>query len=248
MSDWLRPDWPAPAAVEAVVTTRAGGVSQPPWDRFNPALHVGDDPQAVAANRERLQQRMGYQQSVQWLEQVHGTHCHVVSAVGGAVKADAAYTRQPELPIAVMTADCLSVFFCDHKGREIAVAHAGWRGLCAGVLEATVACFEAPAAHLLAWLGPAIGPGAFQVGAEVRDAFVSAMPEQAVATGRAFRDDGKGRFLADIGQLARLRLAACGVSAVYGGSLCTVSDSERFFSYRRDGVTGRMASVIVLRQ
>ena len=248
MNDWLRPDWPAPASVEAVVTTRSGGVSQPPWNSFNPALHVGDDPVAVAANREHLQQRMGFNQPVQWLEQVHGTHCHVVTAAGEAVTADAAYTRQPELPVAVMTADCLSVFFCDRSGREIAVAHAGWRGLCAGVLEATVDCFEASAPTLLAWLGPAIGPQAFQVGAEVREAFLAAMPSQVAETQQAFRQDSEGRFLADIEQLARLRLNACGVTSIHGGSLCTVSDSERFFSYRRDGVTGRMASVIVLHQ
>lgn len=248
MSDWLHPDWPAPASVQAVVTTRSGGVSEPPWDSFNLALHVGDESAAVMANRERLQQRMGYQQPVQWLEQVHGTHCHVVSAAGGAVKADAAYTRQPGLPVAVMTADCLSVFFCDRHGREVAVAHAGWRGLCAGVLEATIGCFETPAEALLAWLGPAIGPEAFQVGPEVREAFLQAMPGQIAAARQAFRDDGRGRFLADIGQLARLRLAACGVSSIYGGGLCTVRDGRRFFSYRRDGVTGRMASVIVLRQ
>jgi hypothetical protein len=248
VSDWLKPQWPAPASVEAIVTTRSGGVSQPPWDSFNPALHVGDDPQAVASNRERLQQRMGYQRPVQWLTQVHGNHCAVVTVAGAAIEADAAYTRTPEQPIAVMTADCLSVFLCDRQGREVAVAHAGWRGLCAGILEATVRCFEAPADTLLAWLGPAIGPAAFQVGAEVRDAFIEAMPHQAAATQEAFCADGQGRFLADIDRLARLRLQACGVQSMRGGGLCTVSDAGRFYSYRRDGVTGRMASVIVLRQ
>jgi len=246
--DWIRPDWPAPATVHAVVTTRQGGASRSPWDSFNPAAHVGDDPQSVAANRQSLQRRMGYPQPVQWMQQVHGTVCHVFDRPSPVeVVADAAYTRVRGLPLAVMTADCLSVFFCDRAGTEIAVAHAGWRGLCGGVLEATLDCFEAPPEAILAWLGPAIGPQAFQVGPEVRDAFLAARPAQAVDTAKAFQPDGD-RFLADIFQLARLRLQACDVGWVGGGSLCTASDPLHFFSYRRDGVTGRMASVIALHQ
>ncbi len=244
---WLRPDWPAPPSVAAVVTTRAGGVSRPPWHSFNPAGHVGDDPAAVAENRRRLAAWLACPQPVQWLTQVHGNRCLAVTAAGPEAEADAAYTCTRGLPIAVLTADCLPLFLCDRAGREVAVVHAGWRGLCAGVIESALERFQAPPGQLLAWLGPAIGPQAFQVGPEVREAFLAATPGQAAAVQAAFVADRDGRFHADLYRLARLRLAARGVQAVSGGGLCTVADAGRFFSFRRDGVTGRMASVIVLR-
>lgn len=246
----LLPDWPAPAGVHAAVTTRVGGVSPAPWDSLNLGTHVGDDPARVRENRARLQAALvtlAPAQAPQWLNQVHGTR--VVEAEPDAVRrthslpdADAVTTTAQQLPCVVMTADCLPVFFCDQAGTRVAVAHAGWRGLCDGVLEATLAVFPEPA-QVMAWLGPAIGPEAFEVGEEVREAFLARQP----AAAAHFRPSpNAGRFLADIYGLARLRLAAAGVTIVRGGGLCTFSDRERFFSYRRDGQTGRMASVIWL--
>lgn len=244
----LLPDWPAPRNVHAVVTTRAGGVSAPPWDSLNLGMHVGDDPAHVRSNRERLLQSLqgiAACASPQWLNQVHGI-C-VVEAEPDAVRrvmhvpdADAVTTTKPGLPCVVMTADCLPVFFCDRRGDRVAVAHAGWRGLCDGILEATLQSFPDPS-QVMAWLGPAIGPDAFEVGSEVRAAFLAQNPQAA----GAFRaSPNAGRWLANIYGLARLRLERAGVGAIYGGGLCTVRDPARFFSYRRDGQTGRMASVI----
>lgn len=246
----LLPDWPAPASVHAVVTTRAGGVSPAPWDSLNLGTHVGDDPLHVRENRARLQSALtslAPAQAPQWLNQVHGTR--VVEAepderrrTGFLPDADAVTTTLRRLPCVVMTADCLPVFLCDRAGTRVAVAHAGWRGLCEGVLEASVAAFPEPA-QVLAWLGPAIGPDAFEVGGEVREAFLA---RQSGAAAHFRPGPNPGRFLADIYGLARLRLAAAGVTDVSGGGLCTFSDRERFFSYRRDGQTGRLASVIWL--
>lgn len=243
----LRPDWPAPANVHAVVTTRLGGVSLAPWDSLNLGQHVGDDPAHVRQNRERLLgalQAIAPAQSPQWLNQVHGIR--VLEATeesrAGAPDADAVFTTRSQQPCVVMTADCLPVFFCDRAGTRVAVAHAGWRGLCDGVLESTLKCFPDPA-QVLAWMGPAIGPAAFEVGEEVRQAFL----QQDAGADAHFRPSpNAGRWLADIYGLARLRLAAAGLAAIGGGDLCTVSDSARFYSYRRDGQTGRMASVIWL--
>lgn len=244
----LLPDWPAPPHVHAVVTTRAGGVSASPWDSLNLGTHVGDDPAAVAANRRRLHQAL---QAIapcdtpQWLNQVHGVA--VVEAEPDARQrashvpdADAVTTTQAGLPCVVMTADCLPVFFCDREGTRVAVAHAGWRGLCDGILEATLRQFPEPA-RVLVWLGPAIGPEQFEVGSEVRAAFVA---QDAGAAAAFVPSRNAGRWRADIYQLARQRLRKSGVIAIYGGGLCTVCDAGRFFSYRRDGQTGRMASVI----
>lgn len=243
----LRPDWLAPANVHAVVTSRLGGVSLAPWDSLNLGQHVGDDPAHVRQNRERLLgalQTIAPAQSPQWLNQVHGIR--VVEATeesrAGAPDADAVFTTRSQLPCVVMTADCLPVFFCDRAGTRVAVAHAGWRGLCDGVLESTLKCFPDPA-QVLAWMGPAIGPAAFEVGEEVRQAFLL---QDAGADAHFRPSPNAGRWLADIYGLARRRLAAAGVAAIGGGDLCTVSDSTRFYSYRRDGQTGRMASVIWL--
>lgn len=239
MSDWLIPDWPAPARVKACVTTRAGGVSLAPFDSLNLGDHVDDDPQAVAENRRRLTDRFSMQPA--WLKQVHGID--VVEADPSVVAtADASWTATPGIACSAMTADCLPALFCDRAGTRVAAAHAGWRGLAAGVLEATLDSLKVAPEDVLVWLGPAIGPQAFEVGPEVRDAFVRHLPP----TEQAFvPSHNPGKFMADIYTLARLRLAACGVTAVYGGGFCTVSD-PRFYSYRRSPRTGRFASLIWL--
>ncbi|MBV2134500.1 peptidoglycan editing factor PgeF [Pseudomonas sp. MAP12] len=238
--DLLIPDWPAPANVRACVTTRAGGVSLVPFATLNLGDHVGDDPVAVAENRRRLQALLGCRAA--WLCQVHGVS--VVEADPTQVaEADASWSATPGVACAIMTADCLPVLFCDRAGTRVAAAHAGWRGLAAGVLEASVAALGCPADQVLAWLGPAIGAQAFEVGAEVREAFVAQHAEAAEAFVPSVNP---GRFMADLYRLARIRLAAIGVTAVYGGGLCTFGDAERFYSYRREPRTGRMASLIWL--
>ena len=237
--DWLRPDWPAPARVKACITTRSGGVSLPPFDSLNLGAHVEDDAVAVRKNRQRLISQLGCQPA--WLSQVHGVA--VVEADPAVVaEADASWTSTVGVAATVMTADCLPVLFCDRAGSRVAAAHAGWRGLAAGVLEATLDALACAPEQVLVWLGPAIGPHSFEVGAEVRAAFV----EVHASTACAFvPSDNAGRFLADIYQLARIRLAARGVTAVHGGGLDTYSD-PRFFSYRRHSRSGRFASLIWL--
>lgn len=234
------PDWPAPRGVRALQTTRLGGVSAGPWHSLNLGTHVGDDPAAVAANRARLRRALPAEPL--WLEQVHGVV--VADADGdlapGVPTADAVVARGAGRVCAVMTADCLPLLFCDRAGSVVAAAHAGWRGLCAGVVEATLAAMRVPPAEVLVWLGPAIGPSAFEVGAEVRAAFVAAD----AAAAAAFAPQPGGKWLADLWLLARQRLAACGVEAVFGGGQCTVASRGRYFSYRRDGITGRMATLI----
>jgi YfiH family protein len=236
----IYPQWPAPAGVRAVSTTRAGGISKPPYDSFNLAGHVGDKNAAVQENRRQLVSALSLPAEPLWLDQVHGTGVVDATLAVGAPPADASYARQPGVVCAVMTADCLPVLFCDQRGQTVAAAHAGWRGLADGVLEATVAAMGVPADSLLAWLGPAIGPGAFEIGEEVRTLFVDRQPEAR----EAFSPLVKGQWLADIYQLARLRLAAAGVGQIFGGGFCTFTDSERFYSFRRQSATGRMASLI----
>ena len=239
-SPWLIPDWPAPANVRACVSSRAGGVSQAPFDSFNLGDHVGDEPAAVAENRRRLEQAQGCRPA--WLSQVHGIE--VVEADPSRVAtADASWSATPGIACAVLTADCLPALFCDRAGTRVAAAHAGWRGLAGGVLEATLDKLAVPAAEMLVWLGPAIGPQAFEVGPEVREAF---MADHAEAAAAFVPSVNAGRYMADIYQLARIRLAARGVTAVYGGGLCTFSDTERFYSYRRNPRTGRQASLVWL--
>lgn len=239
---WLRPDWPAPASVRACSTSRHGGVSRAPRDSLNLALHVGDDPDHVRVNRARLTRRLALPREPAWLSQVHGSRVIDASTSCDGVKADASVAFESRVVCAVLTADCLPVLFCDRAGSRVAAAHVGWRGLLAGVLEATVEVLAARPGELMAWFGPAIGPAAFEVGLEVRDAFIAHYAGSAAA----FAPSPAGRWLADICQLARLRLAAVGVTAVYGGRLCTYSDPARFFSYRRDKCTGRMANLIWL--
>lgn len=238
-ADWIRPEWPAPARVRACVTTRGGGMSPAPFDSFNLGDHVGDAADAVAANRLNLRRVLGCEPA--WMSQVH-SNIAVEADPRGCPTADASWTGAPGIACAVLTADCLPVLFCDLVGTRVAAAHAGWRGLAAGILEATVASMSTPGTQLIAWLGPAIGPEAFEVGAEVREAFVS----QHAITAEAFSlSRNAGRYMADIYQLARIRLAACGVTAVFGGGFCTVND-PRFYSYRRSARTGRFASLIWL--
>ncbi len=237
--DWIVPDWPAPARVKACVTTRAGGVSVAPFDSLNLGTHVGDDPVAVKKNRQRLLSQLGCKPA--WLQQVHGIDV-VEAAPETLAEADASWTATPGIACTVMTADCLPALFCDRNGTRVAAAHAGWRGLAAGVLEATLDALAVAPEDTLVWLGPAIGPQAFEVGAEVREAFVGQHAQAAQAFGASLNP---GRYMADIYELARIRLAARGVAAVYGGGFCTYSD-PRFYSYRRAARTGRFASLIWL--
>ncbi len=232
------PDWPAPSRVKSLMTTREGGVSHAPWASFNLGDHVGDDLAHVAANRAHL--RQGLPSEPGWLKQVHSAS--VVETGADVPQADASFTRQTGTVSVVLTADCLPVLFCDRAGSVVAAAHAGWRGLADGVLESTVAAMKVPPAGILAWMGAAIGPQAFEVGDEVRQVFVAQHPQAAAA----FVAHAPGKWLADIYLLARIRLQGLGVKAVYGGGRCTFTESERFFSYRRDGVTGRMAALIWL--
>lgn len=236
----ITPDWPAPANVRAAQTTRQGGVSRAPFETLNLGGHVGDDPGQVSANRARLQAALELPAEPVWLTQVHGVE--VVPAAAGSACADASWADRPGVVCSIMTADCLPVLLCDDGGEVVAAAHAGWRGLVAGVLEATVAAMHRPPQRLLAWLGPAIGPDAFEVGDEVRQRFLAADAGAA----DCFQPSPAGRWLADLYALARRRLAQAGVEAVYGGEYCTVGQPELFFSYRRDGRTGRMASLIWL--
>ena len=241
LDGWLCPGWPAPGNVRALVTTRAGGVSRGAYANLNLGAHVGDDPAAVAENRRRLRVAAALPAEPVWLSQVHG--CKVArldaSSLPG-LEADAALTDVPGVVCAVLTADCLPVLFCNRSGTRVAAAHAGWRGLAAGVLEASVADMDTAPEDIHAWLGPAIGPSVFEVGDEVREAFVARHP----GADSAFAPSPAGRWLADLYSLSRLRLSACGVRSVHGGDYCTFTDAGQFYSYRRDGETGRMASLI----
>lgn len=238
----IYPDWPLPDSVKSCSTTRVGGHSVAPYDSLNLGNHVGDALMHVNANRQALVEMAGLPAMPHWLEQVHGTAVvRIGEAPPASVCGDATYTDKKGQVCVVMTADCLPVLFCAVNGDEVAAAHAGWRGLHAGILEETLACFRAQPSQIMAWLGPAIGPDAFEVGPEVRDAFIQ---HDAVAAS-AFRPEGN-KFFADIYQLASLRLRSAGVTQIFGGNICTVSEPHKFFSYRRDGVTGRMASLIWL--
>jgi len=240
----LVPGWPAPPTVRALTTTRVGGESSGPYASFNLATHVGDDPRQVAENRAALCARLGLPAEPTWLTQVHGTgvvDAGALPGADGAPVADASVTDRPGPVCAVLTADCLPVLFCTRDGSRVGAAHAGWRGLSAGVLEATLAALGHPPAEVLAWLGPGIGPRAYEVGEEVREAFLAPDP----GTADAFTPSGRpGHWLADMYALARRRLARAGVEEVHGGGLCTYEDGERFYSYRRDGVTGRIATLV----
>ena len=252
-ASWIVPEWPAPSTVCAISTTRYGGVSLGPYASFNLGTHVHDDPVAVAENRHRLKVLAGLPADPLWLSQVHGIRVVDAAEAMPGVEADAAFTGQTQVVCAIQTADCLPVLFCDTGGKVVAAAHAGWRGLLAGVLENTIEAMTrraVPTDQIMAWLGPAIGPQAFEVGEEVRAAFLSREPaaESAfvpISQGES-QEKSQGKYLADLFFLARKRLLAKGVSSVYGGEVCTVSDPARFFSHRRDRISGRQASLIWL--
>jgi len=237
------PDWPAPANVRAVVTTRNGpGVSQPPFDAFNLGARCGDDPQAVAQNRARLREALQLPAAPRWLRQVHGTHVVHFGPEDAEQESegDAALTRTPGLVLAILTADCLPVLFCARDGSEIAADHAGWRGLCAGVLENTLAAMRTPHEDILAWLGPAIGAHSYEVGKEVRAAFVA----HHHAADQAFTPTRPGHWQCDLYTLARQRLRMAGVTQIHGGGFDTFTDPG-LYSYRRDGArSGRFATLI----
>ncbi|HXV09210.1 MAG TPA: peptidoglycan editing factor PgeF [Burkholderiales bacterium] len=239
--DWVVPQWQAPARVNAVITTRAGGFSAGPYASLNLGLRTGDDAAMVAKNRARLRSLLP--QEPKWLRQVHGSV--VVSAdtvSSSAPEADSSVARSPGTVCAVLIADCVPVLLCNRAGSVVAAAHAGWRGLACGVIERTLSAIGEEPADLLAYLGPGIGPAAFEVGAEVREAFLA----QASQDAAAFAPRAPGKWLADLFMLARNRLERAGLRAIFGGGMCTYSDPARFFSYRRDRTTGRMAALIWL--
>ena len=235
---WLEPDWPASLNIHAATTLRTGGVSTGAYQSLNLASHVGDDHASVKRNRGIIKELLHLPSEPVWLNQIHSNVAIKAVPEFSFAKADASYTDQPGIVCAVMTADCLPLLVCSADGGEIAAIHAGWRGLASGVIDQTVRLLKSE--DVLAWLGPAIGADRFEVGAEVRDAFISKSSDYAAC----FKEKREDKWLADIYQLARTNLAALGVSKVYGGGYCTMTDEERFFSYRRDNVTGRMVTLI----
>jgi len=240
--DVIEPEWPAPGRVHAVFTLRVGGVSAAPYDSFNVGAHVGDAPQAVEDNRRHLRESLRLPDEPVWLEQVHGTDVVELESPAGRRQADAAVTHSTGRVCVIQVADCMPVLFAAQDGSAVGAAHAGWRGLAGGVLEATVRALRVPPRELLAWLGPAISQEHFEVGDDVRAAF---MVSDSGATG-AFVPNTRGRWQCDLYALARRRLAALGVDNVFGGGWCTYADPARFFSFRRDGRCGRMAALIWL--
>jgi YfiH family protein len=240
--DVIRPDWRAPSRVHAAVTTRRGGVSAGPYESLNLAMHVGDEEARVCENRRRLRQALALGGEPAWLEQVHGNRVVTLGEEEPVGPADASVAFRPGLICAVLTADCLPVLLCDRAGTRVGIAHAGWRGLAHGVVEAALAALRCPPAELLAWLGPAIGPAAFEVGDEVRTVLVAEDPAADVA----FERNARGRWQADLYALARRQLARAGVTSVHAGDFCTHAEPTRFYSHRRDGRCGRMASLIWL--
>lgn len=238
----IDPQWPRPARVRAVVTTRREfGIERKPYG-FNLAGHVGDESDAVASNRRRLKAELGLDREPGWLRQVHGTRVVQLPSAEREPEADGAWTADSGLACAVLTADCLPVLFCDEDASAVAAAHAGWRGLAAGIVEATVTAMRVAPRRLSAWLGPTIGPEAFEVGSEVRAAFIARNPDCAAC----FRSLAQGKFLADLCGLARILLRDAGIEKIYGGDVCSHTDTQRFYSYRREDVCGRFASLVWL--
>ncbi len=238
--DWIVPDWPAPPWVKAFVTTRDGGVSRAPFAGLNLGDHVGDAPGDVASNRALL--KVYLPSDPVWLRQVHGTHVVAADAVNCGVEADASFTEKNGVVCAILTADCLPVLICDRNGSKVAAVHAGWRGLSQSVIENTVAAMRVPPPELVVYLGPAIGPSHYEVGNDVRDVFID--DDYNAIT--AFMPTTDGKWLANLYELAQLRLRRMGVEEIYGDDYCTYRDAEQFYSFRRDGQTGRMAALIWL--
>ncbi|HAW93999.1 MULTISPECIES: peptidoglycan editing factor PgeF [unclassified Arsukibacterium] len=241
-SELIKPAWPAPANVKAISSTRHGGYSAGPFHSLNLGNHVGDSADAVRRNRQQFQTNAAMPGQPVWLNQTHSTHCISLSSVAITnCDADASFSVQPGLICTVMTADCLPVLICNRQGTEVAAIHAGWRGLCNGIIENTLQLFSRPD-DCMAWLGPAISQQAFEVGADVRAAFMQQDP----GAGAAFVPGVSGKWFADLYLLARQRLTASGIHAIYGAEYCTYQQTADFFSYRRDGQTGRMATAIWL--
>lgn len=237
---WIVPDWPVTANVRAVATTRAGGTSRGAYRGLNLATRVGDDPRAVESNRGTLRRHLP--SDPVWLEQVHGTEVADLDRVSSAVRADGAVARTRNRICAVLTADCLPVLLAARAGSVVGIAHAGWRGLANGIIEATLERMGVAGSDVVAWLGPGIGQAAYEVGPDVYESFVGPDPEARAA----FRPGVPGKFHADLYALARRRLGAADVTDVHGGGFCTYSEPDRFYSYRRDRVTGRMATLVWL--
>ena len=235
---WLTPDWPAPANIQAATTLRTGGTSCGAYASLNPAMHVGDDADKVKQNRRLIKESLALPGDPVWLEQIHSNRAVPAIATEALQQADASYTAEAKVVCAVLTADCLPLLVCAADGSEVAAIHAGWRGLLAGVIGNTLTAMKSN--DVLVWLGPAIGSDCFEVGAEVRDAFL----EKSLIFAAAFKQQSNGKWLADIYQLARIDLAMLSVNKVYGCGFCTVTEYERFYSYRRDKETGRMATLI----
>jgi YfiH family protein len=235
----ITPDWPAPPGVRSAFTLRSGGVSVAPYDSLNVGAGIGDSPEAIAENRRRVRETLGLPSEPVWLEQVHGTDVVELGSTA-APTGDASVARGAGYVCAIRVADCMPVLFAAGDGSAVAAAHAGWRGLAGGVLEATVRRLGLPASQLIAWMGPAIGPAHFEVGDEVRAAFTATDLDAAPA----FVANARGRWQCDLYALARRRLTAIGISGIYGGGWCTFAEAERFFSYRRSGQCGRMAALI----
>ncbi|MDE2235562.1 MAG: peptidoglycan editing factor PgeF [Gammaproteobacteria bacterium] len=239
-ADWIIPDWPAPARVRAVSTTRNAGVSSGVYASLNLGAHVGDAAESVAENRRRLRDALKLPREPRWLRQIHGNRVIKIDDMQIEQECDAAYTSDAGQICTIMAADCLPVLLCNRKGTVVAAAHAGWRGMAAGVLEATLAAMAVPTESVLAWLGPAIGPDAYEVGEEVRSALTRGQPQ----ADQAFESIRDGKWLCDLYLLAGQRLRQAGVPHVYGGGFCTHTERARFFSYRRDGECGRMGTLI----
>ena len=235
----LRVPWPAPQRVHATFSTRHGGVSRAPWAGLNLATHVGDDPSDVAANRTALCAHLRLTVEPHWLEQVHGAEVIRLDDAAPARRGDAAITRRPGRVATVLVADCLPLLLCDERGQEVAAVHAGWRGLDAALIAKTIACFTAPPSALLAWLGPAIGARAYRVGADMRARFVASDARYAQAFTRI-----EHHWHMDLARVAELQLAAAGVARITTSRRCVHAEPENFYSYRRDGETGRMAALI----
>jgi hypothetical protein len=242
MLNLIKPDWPAPENVHAYTTTRQGGYSEAPYDSFNIGDHSGDDPENVETNRQLLAEALDLPTPPVWLNQVHGNKIICIDTPPLSLIADGSFARTPKKVCVVMTADCLPLLITNHTGTIVAALHAGWRGLARGIIEEGFKILQRFDQDLLVWLGPAICQQAFEVGPEVREEFINADSEAA----NAFIPSPSGRWLADIYELARIRLRKLGITAIYGGDFCTYTDSKRFFSYRRDGKTGRMANLIWL--
>lgn len=235
---WIKPDWPVKSNVHAAVTLRTGGVSLSPFDSFNLALHVNDNSDNVHQNRKRLSELLLLPSEPVWMEQVHGNQAIKAEQDGSIKQADASYTDKAHVVCAVLTADCLPILLASDDGAKIAAIHAGWRGLLSGVIANTINSIGT--IKIIAWLGPAIGVSCFEVGQEVREFFV----KKSAKFSTAFTQLNEDKYLADIYKLATIELASVGINQVYGGNFCTVTDKELFYSYRREGETGRMATLI----